>query len=125
MRDPVAVSELAGTSYMQCQVPDVEADICNGMSPNQDGLLVPCAFDVLTWGASSCYGCPEMVPNITDASPEQVPSSDGSDARVPVPEDCGTAWWDPIEGRCLCEGECFLIVRVSLARVTHRAVVAL
>lgn len=105
MRDPKEVSELDGLSYLDCEMPEVDAEICNGMESNQAGLLVDCPFgDPLQWGASSCYGCPSEIPDVGNPTPDQV-EVEGQSQREPVSSDCPTAWWDPIEGECRCSGD--------------------
>lgn len=103
MQQPAAISDLDTLDVLQCPVPDVPDDICNGMTPNQAGLLMSCSFDALSWGAASCYGCPASLPTVNEPTPDQ-DLSDGRSARHAVPDDCATAWCDPIAGECLCAG---------------------
>lgn len=105
MRDPKEASELDGLGYLDCEMPEVDAEICNGMESTQAGLLVDCPFgDPLQWGASSCYGCPSEVPDVGNPTPDQV-EVEGQSQREPVSSDCPTVWWDPIKGECRCSGD--------------------
>lgn len=103
MQEPKAISDLDSLDFLQCDMPDVSDDICNGMSPNQEGLLIQCSYEALNWGASSCYGCPNKQPTVEDPTPDQ-DTSEGRQERQALPQDCGTAWWDPVKGECLCQG---------------------
>jgi len=49
----------------------------------------------------TCYGCPETEPTVGNPNPaQQIP--DGQQARVRLPTNCSTPFWDPIGGKCLC-----------------------
>lgn len=54
MRDPKPVSQLNSIPEFQCQTPQVSERICNGMYPNEVGLLQNCAFKDFPW--TTCYG---------------------------------------------------------------------
>lgn len=44
VRHPVPADQMNTLTSFQCEVPDVKDNICNGMLPNEDGLLDLCPF---------------------------------------------------------------------------------
>lgn len=45
VRHPVPVSQLNTLESFQCALPAVQNNICNGMHPNEDGLIQVCPFN--------------------------------------------------------------------------------
>ncbi|KAF8330829.1 uncharacterized protein EI90DRAFT_3145723 [Cantharellus anzutake] len=97
--NPVPASQLNSIQSFQCALPVVEAKICNGIPSNEAGLLSHCAFTDFPF--YTCYGCPATQPSPSDPNPSQ-PAVSGK-TRTRLPSDCYTAFWDPINGTCLCQ----------------------
>ncbi|EIN14312.1 hypothetical protein PUNSTDRAFT_49130 [Punctularia strigosozonata HHB-11173 SS5] len=101
VKNPVPVDQLDQVDALKCSTPDVDASekICNGIPQNEAGLLSHCAFSDFPF--YTCYGCPEVPPSPSDPNPpQQVP--DGEQARFRLPSNCSTPFWDPIDGKCIC-----------------------
>lgn len=51
IRNPVAIANIASSSALTCDVPDVPttAKICNGIEVNEQGLLDQCPFAEFPW----------------------------------------------------------------------------
>ncbi|KAJ7439981.1 hypothetical protein FB451DRAFT_143851 [Mycena latifolia] len=101
VQNPVPVSQLDSVSALKCSTPQVDASekICNGIPQNENGLLSHCPFPDFPF--YTCYGCPVIAPTVDDPDPaQQVP--DGQQARIRLPTNCSTPFWDPIAGKCLC-----------------------
>lgn len=102
VRDPKPVSELDSVGALKCSTPAVDQNICNGMPEKEEGLQSKCTFDEYPF--STCYGCPDQLPTVANPNPNQtVP--DGESARFRLPANCTTAFWDPIEGECICNSD--------------------
>jgi len=99
VRNPVPVSQLNSLSSFQCATPVVNAKICNGVPANEAGLLDACDFSAFPF--FTCYGCPVDPPTPADPNPSQVAVS--GKYRTRLASDCYTAFWDPINGTCLCQ----------------------
>lgn len=99
VQNPVPVSQLNTLPEFQCALPSVDQKICNGMHPNEDGLLDYCMFTEFPF--FTCYGCPATPPTPADPNPSQ-PVVSGI-TRNRLPSTCSTAFWDPINGTCLCQ----------------------
>jgi len=98
VRHPVPLSQLDSLASLKCSVPQVTSKICNGMLPNEMGLLAKCSFDDAYF--STCYGCPTAPPTPANPNP---PQASGSGApRLRIPANCSTPFWDPIAGSCTC-----------------------
>jgi len=95
--NPVPNSQIASVAAFGCSVPDVSQPICNGMSPNENGLLENCPFADFPW--TTCYGCPVEQPGPYDPVPAQNTTLGN---RFRLPANCSTPFWDPIKGQCLC-----------------------
>ncbi|KAJ7202208.1 hypothetical protein B0H12DRAFT_1162848 [Mycena haematopus] len=97
VKNPVTVANLGSVDALKCSTPQVDASkkICNGIPANEAGAAQPLRFPGLP------YGCPQTEPTTTTPNPpQQVP--DGQQARIRLPANCSTAFWDPIAGNCLC-----------------------
>jgi len=102
MRNPVPAAQLNTLPEFQCQTPQVDSAICNGIPANEAGLLSHCTFEDFPW--HTCYGCPVTQPTVNQAVPPQ-DTSNGQQARFRLPANCSTAFWDPIGGKCLCNDD--------------------
>ncbi|KDN47966.1 left border a protein [Tilletiaria anomala UBC 951] len=105
MKNPVPASQLNTLDEFKCQTPVVNAKICNGMMPNEAGLLQHCISDTPGDALNNspfytCYGCPVTTPSPQQPNPPQK-NADGSN-RTRIGSNCDTPWWDPIAGKCLC-----------------------
>ncbi|KAH8922277.1 hypothetical protein BT69DRAFT_1312656 [Atractiella rhizophila] len=98
LKNPVTNANIASVTELGCSVPSVTENICNGMYPNEVGLLENCPFVDFPW--TTCYGCPIEPP--TPANPVP-PQSSASGVRYRLPANCSTAFFDPIKNRCLCQ----------------------
>ncbi|KAJ3550706.1 hypothetical protein NMY22_g286 [Coprinellus aureogranulatus] len=99
VRNPVPASEMSKIASFACPAPsyDRSAKICNGVPESEGGVLARCNFAEFPF--FTCYGCPEAFPSVDNPNPKQ----DGSQqARFRLPANCSTTYWDPIEGKCLC-----------------------
>ncbi|KAK7059713.1 family 4 carbohydrate esterase [Favolaschia claudopus] len=104
VQNPVPVSQLDSFEPLKCATPQIDSSvkICNGMPDHEAGLLSHCAFDDFPF--YTCYGCPEIQPTVGNPNPkQQVP--DGQQARMRLPSNCTTAFWDPIGGKCTCSSD--------------------
>ncbi|CAH7686651.1 family 4 carbohydrate esterase [Phakopsora pachyrhizi] len=102
-KNPVPLSNLNSVSALGCSVPSVSEKICNGMVPNQLGLLQNCPFTDFPF--TTCYGCPATPPSPSNPLPTQAaPSGSGANKQLRhrLPANCSTPFWDPIGNRCLC-----------------------
>lgn len=100
MKNPKPVSQLNTIPEFQCETPQVTENICNGMYPNEVGLLENCPFSDFPW--TTCYGCPQEQPSPSNPVPAQATTS-GQALRNRVPANCSTPFWDPIGNKCLCQ----------------------
>ncbi|KAG2227562.1 hypothetical protein INT45_002247 [Circinella minor] len=105
MKNPVKVSELKNQNYLQCQQPILNKEICNGLDDNNngyidEGLTNDCHFETNTF--KTCFNCPSTTS--LDYSLPNTSSIQNNTLgyRYPLPENCDTQWWDPIENKCLC-----------------------
>nr|CRX79102.1 hypothetical protein ls5930a1_00137 [Leucosporidium scottii] len=91
IRNPVSIANIASSSALTCQVPDVPTTtkICNGIEVNEIGLLDQCPFADFPW--TTCYGCPTVPPTPDDPVPPQDTSIGG--------------FFDPIANTCLCTSD--------------------
>ncbi|BGP43339.1 hypothetical protein JCM10449v2_007370 [Rhodotorula kratochvilovae] len=101
MRDPVPNDKIGDVDALKCEVPDVPESekICNGIPQNMAGLLNKCDFYDFPW--QTCYYCPADEP--TPDNP--VPSPREGDTRHTLPDNCLTAFFDPIANRCTCDSD--------------------
>ncbi|GAA5827690.1 hypothetical protein JCM11251_001788 [Rhodosporidiobolus azoricus] len=99
IRNPVPLSRIDQVEALRCTTPDIDDKICNGLMPNQAGLLNKCNFEEFPW--TTCYYCPATPP--TPADP--VPSPAEGDTRHTLPSDCATPFFDPIKNDCLCTSD--------------------
>ncbi|KAF6748379.1 hypothetical protein DFP72DRAFT_916579 [Ephemerocybe angulata] len=97
VRNPVPASQMSSLASFSCPAPayDASAKICNGVPTSEDGTLARCGFSDFPF--FTCYGCPTAVPTVDDPNPAQ-----SAQARFRVPANCSTTYWDPVEGKCLC-----------------------
>lgn len=107
MQNPVPASQLASQSYMQCTLPNVGKEICNGLesisiasSVVSGALLNNCNFNTTNWG--TCYNCPAVEPTLDNPTPNNAVADSDPKFRHAVPSNCDSLWWDPIAGQCLC-----------------------
>lgn len=98
VQNPVPISNLNSVTALGCTTPSVSDKICNGMVPNQLGLLQNCPFSDFPF--TTCYGCPASPPTPTNPLPPQAVASGA--ARHRLPANCSTPFWDPIGNKCLC-----------------------
>ncbi|CAL1694786.1 unnamed protein product [Somion occarium] len=101
VQHPVPISQLDQVQSLKCSTPQVDSSkkICNGIPQNEEGLLSHCAFPDFPF--YTCYGCPQEAPTPSNPNPsQQVP--DGQQARIRLPANCSTPFWDPIAGECIC-----------------------
>ncbi|KAI9093754.1 hypothetical protein DFS34DRAFT_256812 [Phlyctochytrium arcticum] len=100
---PVPVDQMLNA--FPCRAPATDPsnpEICDGIDNNGDGQIDNGLVDQcqITMDASfpSCFGCPSLVPNITQPVPPQKGTT-----RKPAPADAcpdfGT--WDPVAGACV------------------------
>ncbi|KAF9071990.1 hypothetical protein BDP27DRAFT_1218247 [Rhodocollybia butyracea] len=102
VRNPKSIADLNSSDALKCPTPQVDSSlmICNGIPQNENGLLSHCPFPDFPF--FTCYGCPVEAPTVSNPNPAQsVPA--GEQARYRLPENCTTAFWDPIGGNCLCK----------------------
>ncbi|KAG1456387.1 hypothetical protein G6F56_006841 [Rhizopus delemar] len=107
MQNPVPVSQLANQPYMQCTLPNIGKEICNGLenitTANNivsGGLLNSCNFVTENW--STCFNCPATAPTVENPTPETKVAANDAQFRHLVPNNCDSIWWDPVAGTCLC-----------------------
>ncbi|GAA5795630.1 hypothetical protein HPULCUR_000992 [Helicostylum pulchrum] len=107
MQNPVPVSQLASQPYMQCTLPNIGKEICNGLETVSiasnvvsGNLLNNCNFNTASWG--TCFNCPATEPTLDNPTPNNVVSDTDPKFRHAVPNNCDSLWWDPIAGQCLC-----------------------
>jgi len=98
MQHPVPISQMGSFAPVACSVPQVDANICNGIEANEQGLLENCPFIDFPW--TTCYGCPVEQPTPENPVPVQNTSLG---LRYRLPANCSTAFFDPIANKCLCE----------------------
>lgn len=107
MQNPVPASQLASQPYMQCTLPNVGKEICNGLenisiasSIVSGSLLNNCNFNTANWG--TCFNCPATEPTLDNPTPNNAVADSDPKFRHAVPNNCDSLWWDPIAGQCLC-----------------------
>ncbi|GAC98663.1 candidate polysaccharide deacetylase [Pseudozyma hubeiensis SY62] len=105
MQNPVPASQLNTLDAFKCQKPNA-GHICNGFQENND-LLEHCisntAGDALNNSPFyTCYGCPVTTPSPQQPNPPQ--KNNDKSVRTRIPANCDTAFWDPINARCTCNG---------------------
>ncbi|KAG2233759.1 hypothetical protein INT48_002245 [Thamnidium elegans] len=107
MQNPVPVSQLASQPYMQCTLPNIGKEICNGLenisiasNVVSGNLLNNCNFNTANWG--TCFNCPATEPTLDNPTPNNAVSDTDPKFRHAVPNNCDSLWWDPIAGQCLC-----------------------
>ncbi|GAA5814133.1 hypothetical protein MFLAVUS_007624 [Mucor flavus] len=107
MQNPVPVSQLASQPYMQCTLPNIGKEICNGLETISiasnvvsGSLLNNCNFNAASWG--TCFNCPATEPTLDNPTPNNAVADTDPKFRHAVPNNCDSLWWDPIAGQCLC-----------------------
>lgn len=107
MQNPVPASQLASQPYMQCTLPNVGKEICNGLETISiasnivsGSLLNNCNFNTANWG--TCFNCPAVEPTLDNPTPNNAVAESDPKFRHAVPNNCDSLWWDPIAGQCLC-----------------------
>lgn len=107
MQNPVPASQLSSQPYMQCTVPNIGKEICNGLENISTAsnvvsgpLLNSCNFNTASW--STCYNCPSTEPTLQEPTPKNAVADTDPKFRHPAPSNCDSLWWDPIAGQCLC-----------------------
>ncbi|KND04477.1 uncharacterized protein SPPG_00204 [Spizellomyces punctatus DAOM BR117] len=104
IQKPVPADQMR--TFLPCRPPAVDKankEICDGIDNDGDGIIDNGVVETcqVTEEVSfqSCYGCPTLVPNIT----QPVPPQKGNATRKPAPDaacpNAGT--WDPIAGACI------------------------
>jgi len=99
MQNPTPVSDLNNFAPLKCPVPQVSAQICDGIPANELGLVESCDFPDFPFG--TCYGCPTTPPTPDEPNPPQATPTVGG-LRYRISANCSTPWWDPIGNKCLC-----------------------
>ncbi|KAN0134880.1 carbohydrate esterase [Lactarius tabidus] len=99
VQNPVPASQLDSVDALKCSTPAVDEAICDGIPDNEQGLLDLCDFSDFPF--YTCYGCPVVEPTPDNPNPAQ-DTSDGQQLRFRLPANCSTAFWDPINGQCVC-----------------------
>ncbi|GAA5858698.1 hypothetical protein JCM8547_001429 [Rhodosporidiobolus lusitaniae] len=99
LKNPVPNSQIDQVEGLKCSTPDIDDKICNGMMPNEVGLLNKCPFENFPW--TTCYYCPTTNPTPDDP----VPSPAEGDTRYTLPSNCSTPFFDPIKNQCLCDSD--------------------
>ncbi|GAA6039993.1 hypothetical protein JCM8097_002657 [Rhodosporidiobolus ruineniae] len=99
IRNPVPNSQIANVKALQCSTPNIDDKICNGMYPNELGLLNKCDFTEFPW--TTCYYCPTTNPTPDDP----VPAPKDGDKRYTISSNCSTPFFDPIKNDCLCDSD--------------------
>ncbi|EIW87292.1 hypothetical protein CONPUDRAFT_116476 [Coniophora puteana RWD-64-598 SS2] len=101
IKNPVPVSQLNNIPEFHCQQPKIDSSkqICNGIPQNEAGLVEECMFTDFPF--YTCYGCPTDPPTPSNPNPDQ---SNKTQTRHRISSNCTTAFWDPVQGTCLCEG---------------------
>ncbi|KAG0747258.1 hypothetical protein G6F57_007951 [Rhizopus arrhizus] len=107
MQNPVPVSQLASQPYMQCTLPNIGKEICNGLETISTAnnivsgsLLNSCNFNTENW--ATCFNCPANAPTVDNPTPASAVASTDAKYRHLVPNNCDSIWWDPVAGQCLC-----------------------
>ncbi|KAG1242631.1 hypothetical protein G6F68_016103 [Rhizopus microsporus] len=74
MQNPVPVSQLASQPYMQCTLPNIGKEICNGLETISTAnnivsgsLLNSCNFNTENW--ATCFNCPANAPTVDNPTP--------------------------------------------------------
>ncbi|KAJ3187530.1 hypothetical protein HDU85_006825 [Gaertneriomyces sp. JEL0708] len=103
MVKPTPVDKMV--EFLPCTAPATmqgNEEICDGIDNDgdgqeDDGLMVTCQITPLD-SFRSCYGCPSVVPNITNPVPAQT-----GERRIPIPDEGCEALgvWDPVKGVCV------------------------
>ncbi|KAI8822156.1 uncharacterized protein EV422DRAFT_525897 [Fimicolochytrium jonesii] len=76
-------------------------EVCDGIDNNGDGtvdegLMENCQITD-QYGFMSCFGCPTIIPNIT----QPVPPFKTAARKLPVDAGCDNGVWDPVGGACV------------------------
>ncbi|KAI9276941.1 hypothetical protein BDA99DRAFT_584269 [Phascolomyces articulosus] len=105
MKNPVKVSELKDQDYLKCQQPVINKEICNGLDDNGNGqideeLTNNCNFGATTF--KTCFNCPGTAPTLDNPTPASSVQNGTAGYRYPIPDNCDTQWWDPVQNTCLC-----------------------
>lgn len=99
VRNPVPISQLNDFAPLKCPVPQVNAQICDGIPANELGLVQSCSFSdfpfmtcvsaprlselrlpILTTLVQ--YGCPSVPPTPDEPNPDQAQPTDSSGLRI-------------------------------------------
>ncbi|KAJ3015583.1 hypothetical protein HKX48_004540 [Thoreauomyces humboldtii] len=108
MLNPTTLVDSKLSPTLGCHLPAIapgNTEICDGINnqgvtgvqsaPDTPAVLESCAFPPYTY-FSTCFGCPSIVPNISQALP---PRTAG---RTLIPDaGCGAQVWDPIAATCV------------------------
>jgi len=98
--NPTPLSGLNDFAPFKCPVPQVSAQICDGIPANELGLVETCPFPDFPF--ETCYGCPEETPYPGYPNPPQATPASGGSLRYRISANCSTPFWDPIGNKCLC-----------------------
>ncbi|KAK7012642.1 family 4 carbohydrate esterase [Favolaschia claudopus] len=93
VKDPVPVSQLGLEMYTPLKLTRRQRYALNGISNNlnENGLPPHCTFPGFSF--STCYGCPEVEPTLSNPNPAQTANNHASDY---LPTVRPSAFWDPI-----------------------------
>ncbi|KAI8391802.1 uncharacterized protein BYT42DRAFT_209423 [Radiomyces spectabilis] len=105
MMNPVKASELAKQDYMKCQQPVIAKEICNGLDDDNNGQIDDNLYNSCNFGTTTfktCFNCPGSAPTLDNPTPASSVQNGTAGYRWPLPNNCDTKWWDPIDNVCLC-----------------------
>lgn len=110
MANPVSKTLLDAQDYMQCPVPLIPTEICNGRDDTgvigakiDQGLLETCSFATAAW--ATCYGCPATEPSVDNPTPAPRSVEGSPGFRYAAPDTCDPLYWSPTENKCYCATE--------------------
>ena len=91
MKIPVKASELNNQSYLKCQQPIINKEICNGLDDNgngqmDEGLTNDCNFGTTTF--KTCFNCPSTAPTVDHPIPTSSIQNGTAGYRYPLPDTC-------------------------------------
>ncbi|KAF9331486.1 hypothetical protein BG006_005631 [Podila minutissima] len=120
MANPVSKAVLDSQDYMQCLVPSIPTEICNGRDDTgvlgakiDQGLLETCSFATAAW--ATCYGCPATEPTAENPTPAPRSVEGSPGFRYAAPDDCDPLYWSPTENKCYCTAETCKYIELSPA----------
>nr|KAJ3419834.1 hypothetical protein HK105_006451 [Polyrhizophydium stewartii] len=106
INNPTNIADSLKNPALDCLMPAVDksnTEVCDGIDNTgsgkiDDGLTESCYYPSLQASFTSCFGCPDTIPNVSNPVPFSKPRTRTS---VPVAGCPNGGTWNPVSGACV------------------------